>query len=270
MNVSRTLSVVGILAFVFMLVPVFIVAWVSVTSSQFIAIPPEGYSLKWFLGLPEKRSLIEGLLYSAWLALIVSVLSVTIGMMAALGLGKRKLRGGGLVGSLLTLPLVLPSIITGIAIYVAFFQVSTLIGVRLVPSMGALLWAHVLVTLPWTFRLLQSGVVGLGDSLDKASRDLGRGPIYTLVHINLPMLRPAIFASFIFSFIFSFGELEMSLFLVEPGGITLPVAMIQYAQMGMDPSVAAIATVQIIMMAFLLWLAGRFVNVGKVMQRNEA
>ncbi len=268
MNRSRTLSVIGILAFLFMLAPVFIVAWVSVTSSQFIAIPPEGYSLKWFRGLPQNSSLIEGLWYSAWLALIVSVLSVTIGMMAALALGKRRIRGAGMISGLLLLPLVLPSIIVGIAIYVAFFRLSTVIGISLAPSTTTLLWGHVLVTLPWTFKLLHSGVVNIGGTLDKASRDLGRGAIYTLVHINLPLLRPALLAGFIFAFIFSFGNLEISLFLVEPGGITLPVAMIQYARMGMDPSLAAIATVQIIIMAVLLWLAGRFVNVGKVMQET--
>ncbi|MCK0112779.1 ABC transporter permease subunit [Ornithinimicrobium sp. F0845] len=268
MNRSRTLTVIGIAAFIFMLMPVFIVMWVSVTSSQFIAIPPEGYSLRWFKSLPENRSLMGGLWYSTWLAVLVSIISVTIGAMAALALGKRRMRGSGAIGGLLILPLILPSIIVGIAIYIAFFQLSTTLGMRLVPSTSALLWGHVLVTLPWTFRLLHSGVVTLGDNLDKASRDLGRGALYTLWHVNLPLLKAPILASFIFAFIFSFGNLEISLFLIEPGGITLPVAMIQYAHLGMDPSLAAIATVQIVLMAVLLWLAGRFVNVGRVMQRT--
>lgn len=268
MNRSKVLSVVGVLAFGFMLLPVFIVLWVSVTSSQFIAIPPEGYSLRWFRDLPDNAALIEGLWYSSWLALIVSALSVFIGLMAALALGKRRVKGGGIIANFLILPVVLPSIIVGIAIYVAFFRFSSVVGIALAPSTAALLWGHVLVTLPWTFKLLHSAVENVSEAQDKASRDLGRGAVYTLWRINLPMLRPALLAAFIFAFIFSFGNLEISLFLVEPGGITLPVAMIQYARLGMDPSLAAISAVQIVFMAVLLWLAGRFVNVGKVMQQT--
>lgn len=263
---SRTLNIIGIAAFAFMLIPVVIVVWVSFTSSRFVAIPPEEYSLRWYKELASMTSLTDGLWYSMWLALLVSIFSVLLGLMAALALGKRTVRGGGMIGNLMILPLILPTIIISIAIYVTFFRASTVLGVQLAPSTELLLFAHVLVTIPWTFRVLHSAVLSTGVSLDKASRDLGRGPLYTLSHITLPMLRPSLLAAFIFAFVFSFGNLEISLFLIEPGNITLPVAMIQYARMGLDPSLAAIGTVQILIMAVLLWLASRFVNVGKVMQ----
>ena len=83
--------------------------------------------------------------------------------------------------------------------------------------------------------------------------------------MTLPLLRPSLVGAFIFAFIFSFAELEISLFLISPGQITLPVAMVQYAEFRVDPTLAAVSTVQILLVGTLLVVSNRFIRFGQVL-----
>lgn len=261
----RWLSVVGALVFAFMLLPVVLVVWMSLSANQFLSFPPQGYSLRWFTGLSGQRALFGGLQLSLVLALATSALSVTLGLLAAVALSRSRLRVRGLMENGFLLPLVIPAIISGMALYIYLYQLSGLLLVRLVPTWWSLLLAHTVITLPWTFRLVYAGLAGVGQDVERASLDLGRGPWQTLLRVTLPLLRPSLIGAAVFAFIFSFGELEISLFLVAPGQITLPVAMIQYAEFRVDPTLAAVSTVQILLVGTLLTVANRFVRFGEAL-----
>lgn len=257
------MQLVGGVVYLFMFLPVLLVAWLSVSRSSFLSIPPtDGYSLRWYRGLLAQTELLNGLVYSLTLAVAVTVISVAIGLMSAIALGRGAVRLGSWLEHVFVLPLVVPAIVSGVALYVYLYDLSVLIDRRLVPTTPALLLAHVVVTLPWTFRLLYGGVLSMGRNVERASLDLGRGPLATTVFVTLPMLRPVIVGAAVLAFVFSFGNLEISLFLVGPGRSTLPVAMMQYAEFKVDPTVAAMSCVQIALVALLLAVGNRFIRVG--------
>lgn len=265
MNPPRWLAVVGVLVFGFMLLPVALVVWISVFESPFLTFPPSGYSLRWFADLTQQRGLFSGLQLSLVLALSTAVVSTALGLVAAIGLARSRLRWAALLENGFMLPLLIPAIVSGVALYIYLYQLSWALQIRLVPTPGALLLAHTMITLPWTFRLVHAGLAGLGTDVERASLDLGRGPWQTLWRVTLPLLRPSLIGAFIFSFIFSFAELEISLFLISPGQTTLPVAMVQYAEFRVDPTLAAVSTVQILLVGTLLALTNRFIRFGQVL-----
>lgn len=264
MKTRLSLKLVGGAIYAFMLLPLILVVWLSFSGSTFLSIPPDGYSLQWYQGLPGETKLFGGLIYSITLAAIAMVISVAIGAMAAIAIGRGSVRFASWIENALILPLVIPTIVTGIAVYIYLYNVSLIINQQLVPTTLALLLAHVLITLPWTFRLIYAGTIGIRGDLERASLDLGRPPLQTILRITIPLLRPAIMGAAIFSFIFSFGNLEISLFLVRPGETTLPVAMVQYAEFRVDPTLAAISTVQILLIGFLLLVGSYFVRIRDV------
>ncbi len=254
---------VGVLAYAFMLLPVGIVIWMSFFSQSYLNFPPEGYSLRWYRGLTDQSALFDGLLYSLEIAVLTTVISVALGVSAALGLSRARIRGKPLLEGGFLLPLVIPAIVTGVAIYIYLYQLSGVVQLALVPSTWSLVAAHTMITLPWTFRLAYAGMAGIGRDVERASLDLGRRPFATLWHITLPLLRPSLIGAAIFAFIFSFGDLEISLFLVSPGKTTLPVAMVQYAEFKVDPTIAAMSTIQIVLIGILLAIANKVIRFGE-------
>lgn len=255
--------IVGVIVYAFMLVPVAVVVWMSFFKQAYLTFPPDGYSLRWYTGLKDQPALFDGLFYSLEIAVITTIISVTLGVIAALGLSRARLRGKSLLENGFLLPLVIPAIVTGMAIYIYLYQLSGAIQVALVPSTWSLVVAHTMITLPWTFRLTYAGTASIGKDVERASMDLGRHPFATLWKITLPLLRPSLIGAAIFAFIFSFGDLEISLFLVSPGKTTLPVAMVQYAEFKVDPTIAAMSTIQIVLIGALLAVANKFIKFGE-------
>lgn len=256
-------TIVGALVFIFMLIPVAIIIWMSFFDQAYLTFPPEGYTLRWFAGLADEAELFRGLLYSIEVAVITTVIALILGVLAAVILSRARLRARALIENVFLLPLVIPAIVSGMAIYIYLYQLSGAVQVGLVPSTWSLVVAHVMITIPWTFRLAYAGVAGIGKDVERASLDLGRGSLATLWRVTLPLLRPSLIGAGIFAFIFSFGDLEISLFLISPGQITLPVAMVQYAEFKVDPTIAAVATVQIVLVAVLLAVANKFIRFGE-------
>jgi putative spermidine/putrescine transport system permease protein len=131
-------------------------------------------------------------------------------------------------------------------------------------TFGGLVAANVLITIPWTVRLVTASLSGLDRSAEEAAANLGARPLTVFRRITLPMLRPGIVAAALFSFVSSFENLELNLLLVGPGRTTLPVAMLSYLEFRMDPTLAAVATAQIVMVTILMLLTDRFVKLSRI------
>lgn len=264
------LRLVTLLVYVFMLAPVVLVIWLSFSKSQVLFFPPHGYSVHWYQQLRYQPQLTSGLFYSLWLAAAASLISVAVAGLAAIGLSRGVIRRRGALEGLFLGPLMVPAIVTGIALYVYLYVIGSGIRSVFVPTRWAMLLAHVLLTLPFTFRMAYVGLSGIDTSLERASLNLGRGRMQTIRLVTLPMMRSALIGAAIFGFIFSFADLEISLFLVGPGQTTLPVAMLDYASNQIDPTIAAISAVQIAIIAVLLLVANHFVDFGKALGIGRA
>lgn len=101
-------------------------------------------------------------------------------------------------------------------------------------------------------------------SVEEAAASLGDTPAGVLWRVTLPLIRPGIFAAGVFSFVVSFGNIEVSLFLSAPGDVTLPVAMMQYLEWKIDPTIAAVSVLQVLFVASALMITNRFVNITRI------
>lgn len=252
------------LVFLFMLTPVLFVFWVSIFENAVVTFPPQGYSLRWFVNAWENSSFLGGFLTSIKVGITAMLAGLILGIPASFALVRGKFRGRDGLNAFLLSPLIVPGIVAGTAVYTFFVQVEIWTGIRLIATLPGFVAAHVALTIPWTVRLVSASLVGFDRTVEEAAMNLGAHPLATLWHITLPMIRPGVVAAAIFSFIVSFTDLEMSLFLAGPGRTTLQIAMLQYLEWKFDPTVAAVSVVQIILIAAGLLITDRFVKLSKV------
>lgn len=255
---------VVILVYAFMLCPLFFVIWLSFFQDAILTFPPSGYTWRWYVNAWENSAFFDGLIVSLQVAAVSSFISVALGVLAALGLVRYGFTGAGVVNTLLLSPLLIPGIIIGVAIYLFYIQAENLLDMDIVGTHAGLLLAHICLTIPWTVRLVSANLIGLDPSLEEAARNLGASGAKALWLVTLPLLRPAIVAAALFSFIISFENLELSLSLVGPGSTTLPIAIMQYLEFNLDPTLAAVSTVQIVLLGAAMLITDRYVKLSQV------
>jgi putative spermidine/putrescine transport system permease protein len=256
--------VVVCLIFLFMLTPVLFVFWVSVFDNAVVTFPPQGYSLRWFVNAWENSSFLSGFLTSVRVGMTAMIAGLMLGIPASFALTRGNFPGRAALNAFLLSPLIVPGIVAGTAVYTFFVQIELWTGVRLIATLPGFVAAHVALTIPWTVRLISASLIGFDRTVEEAAMSLGARPFATLWHVTLPMIRPGVVAAAIFSFIVSFTDLEMSLFLAGPGRTTLQIAMLQYLEWKFDPTVAAVSVVQIALIGACLLITDRFVKLSKV------
>lgn len=248
----------------YILLPMFFVIWLAFFAQEIPSFPPEGYSLKWFRAIPGNDRFVTGFLLSLQIAVVATAIGLAIGVPAAVCLVRGRFTGHEAVNNLLLLPLIVPGIVLGIALYVFYVEAEIATSWPIIGSLGGLIAGHVLLAIPWTVRLVTASLVGMDRTVEEAAQSLGANRLTTFRRITLPAILPGIVAATLFGFIASFGNLEMSLFLVGPGRTTLPIAILQYLEWKIDPTIAAVSVLQILFIGAVMLLTDRFVNIGRV------
>ena len=190
---------------------------------------------------------------------------LALGVPASLALARYRFPGREGLSAVLLVPLVVPGVVAGTAIYV--FQVEAEILDRAAPRRlpPGLVLAHVVLTIP------VDGAAGHREPRRLRPRGGGGGaeprggPWTTFRRMTLPLIRPGVVAAALFAFIISFGNLEMTLFLVGPGRTTLPIAILQYLEWRIDPVIAAVSFVQIVVIAAGMIATDRYVKLARVL-----
>jgi putative spermidine/putrescine transport system permease protein len=268
MRIERSLSQASFkalvfFAYAFMLAPVVAVVVISFFADQIIQFPPSGLTLKWFANAWDRSEFTAGLIESLKLALTATAIGVPAGTAAAYSIHRGQFRGRKSVSSLLLGPLAVPSVIMGTALYIFYVNAENVLDRDIIGTSFGLIAAHILLTIPWTVRLVLAGMANLDPSIEEAARNMGAPPLLVFWRVTLPMLKSGIIAGAIFSFIQSFENLELSLLLIGPGRITLPVAMLNYLEFKIDPTLAAVGTLQIILIGALMLLTDRYVKIAR-------
>lgn len=248
----------------FILLPLFFVTWLAFFRQEIPSFPPEGYSLKWFGAILGNKSFVSGFLVSMQVGIVATLIGLALGVPASLLLARRRFFARSAINQLLLLPLVVPGVVLGTSLYV--FQIETEIatGLPVLGSLGGLIFGHILIVIPWTVRLVAASLAGFDRSIEEAAQNLGANPWITFWRVTLPAIRPGIVAAALFGFVMSFGNLEMSLFLVGPGRTTLPIAILQYLEWKIDPTVAAVSVVQILLIGAAMIVTDRYVKLARV------
>lgn len=251
-------------AYVLIFAPVLIVIIISFFSTEIVSFPPEALTLRWYVNAWIKPEFSQGFKYSIEIAFLSALIGVPIGTAAAIAIARSQLWFKSAISYALLGPLAIPGIVLGAALYICLVNAENWLDVDLVGSLGALVAAHVLLTIPWTVRLIAASLEGLDHAPEEAAASLGAKPWAVFWRVTLPALRPGILAAILFSFITSFENLEISLLLVGPSQTTLPVAMLSYLEYRMDPTLAAVATIQIVIIAAAMLFTDRFVKLSRV------
>ncbi|MBE9640320.1 ABC transporter permease [Salipiger mangrovisoli] len=259
-----TLNAAAMLSFLYLSIPLIFVTWLSFYRQEIPSYPPEGYSLRWYSAAIANERFIDAFATSAKVGILATIIGLAVALPAALALNRYRFFGHAALGNLLLMPLIVPGIVLGFALYV--FQVETEIatGLPIMGSFGGLVFGHVLLVIPWTVRLILASLAGFDRTLEEAAMNLGAGRLTTFRRVTMPSILPGIVAGALFGFVSSFGNLEMSLFLVAPGETTLPIAILQYLQWRIDPTIAAISVLQILIIAVALLVTDRFVKLSRV------
>lgn len=234
------------LVFAFLLLPVVVVVLASLSSTSYLTVPPRGVTLRWFGAVLGDREYLEAIAFSLVLALVATGGSLLAGVTASYALLRRPVPGGQLVSALLNAPLVFPGVVVGVAL-LQFYSLVRLNGTFL--GLGV---AHMVITVPYVVRAVMATLQGIDPEIEDAARVLGASGPVAFLTVTLPLIRPGIAAGALFSFIVSFDNVPVSIFLLGAGPMTLPVKIFTAIEYGVDPSVAAISTMLIVVTGLFL------------------
>jgi putative spermidine/putrescine transport system permease protein len=255
---SRLLAVYVAVACGFSIAPVAVIFLESLTGADYVSFPPVGLSLKWYLEIPKRPEFVASLLTSFVVAAGASVVSTGLGATAALALVRYRFPGRAFLQGLFLSPLSVPGIVLGIAL----LQFYATYGI---PRTGlTLALAHLVITTPYTIRLVSVSLAGFDQNLERAARSLGAGSWTTFRLVTLPLIRPGILAGAVFAFIVSFDDLAVSLFLSSPGAMTLPVRIFTYIEQIYDPLITAVSSLLILVAVVVVVLIERTVGMGRL------
>lgn len=225
----------------FLLAPIAIVLVFALNPTPFISFPPVGVTGRWFAKFFNSADFMNALWLSLWTASCVLVLSITIGGACALALVRGSLPGRAFLTAFFMSPLMLPAILTGLAL----FQSYLLAGIGR-PVWG-LIMGHVLVAVPYVLRTTLAVLHNFDRRIEEAAAVLGASPARVFFEVTLPLIRPGVFAGGVFAFIVSFDQFPVSLFLVMPKNETLPVVLFNYMKFDLDGAIAAASMVSILL-----------------------
>jgi putative spermidine/putrescine transport system permease protein len=238
----------------FLLTPIAIVAVFALNPTPYISFPPVGVTLRWF----AKFFATDDFMISLWLSLRVAVavlcLSMAIGGACALALMRGRLPGARILTAFFMSPLMLPAILTGLALF-QVFQLAELDR----PVWG-LIVGHTLVAVPYVLRTTLAVLANFDMRVEEAASSLGASPARVFFEVTLPLIRPGVVAGGIFAFIVSFDQFPISLFLVPPKGETLPVVLFNYMKFDLDGAIAAASMVSILLALSVVLLLERVIG----------
>jgi putative spermidine/putrescine transport system permease protein len=243
----------------FILAPLVVVIAVSFTDKGYISMPFDGASLRWFRAILENEDMVDAFWLSMRLALVAATLGVALAVPAALAIARYRFPGRGALTGFFLSPMMIPAVVLGIA----FLRFLSLLGLG--GSFWALCATHVIIVVPYALRLALSSAVGLDRDAERAALSCGASRFTAFRRVVLPMIRTGVVGGWVLSFIQSFDELTMTIFVATPGTTTLPVAMYNQIAQTIDPLVASVSTVLIVGTVVLMLVLDRMVGLDRVL-----
>lgn len=243
---------------IFILAPLVMVIAVSFTDKGYLSLPTDGLSLRWFRAILDNPSFIDAFWMSIWLGLASASVAVIIAVPAALAIARHKFAGRDTISAFLLSPLMIPHLVLG----VAFLQFYSKIGLG--GSFYGLAAAHIVLVIPYALRLALASATGLSIEAEHAALTLGASKFTVFRRITLPLILPGVAGGWLLSFITSFDELTMSVFVASPSTQTLPVKMYHHITQTIDPLIASVSTVLIIMTFLFMLILNKFYGLDKI------
>lgn len=241
--ITIAVRLVSYAALAYLVLPLAVIIGASLTTSSFLAFPPQGLTLAWYGRMLGDPSYVSAFATSTLLAAVATALAIVMAVPAALAIARYAFPGQRTISAILMSPLILPHVVLGAAL----LQYGAAIG--LTRSFAALLVGHVVIIVPFVLRAVLPQLTDDQRSLEEASADLGAGPVATFFLVTLPQIRSGIVSGAIFAFIASWINVELSIFNTTAELQTIPVKLFNYVQYTIDPTIAAVSSITILVAA---------------------
>lgn len=225
----------------FLAAPTFVVIVTSFGRNATLEFPPTSWSLIWYGRALARTEFQSAAFNSLWIAALTTLIATPIALAAAFAIVRGRFPGRDAVQVFLLAPLVVPSIVIGLAILV----LAASFGARVVEA--RLVAAHVLITFPYLVRTIIASLSRIDPLAEEAARTLGASPLVAFWNVTLPAVFPGLIAGMVFAFIVSFDNVSISLFLASARMTTLPLSILSYVETNLDPSVAAISSLLVLL-----------------------
>jgi putrescine transport system permease protein len=260
MKTSRFVLSVLAFGYAFLYIPLVSVIFYSFNDSK-LATVWGGFSTRWYGELFRNEQILDAALLSLRVAATSATLATILGTMAGLILVRfARFRGRTLFSGMITSPLVMPEVITGLSLLLLFVSLQHWIGWPGQRGFSTITIAHTTFSMAYVAVVVRSRLASMDESLEEAAMDLGCGPLRVLFDITLPLIAPAMLAGWLLAFTLSLDDLVIASFVSGPGATTLPMYIFSKVKLGVTPDINALASLIILIVSVSLlvaWIAVR-------------
>eukprot|EP01030_Chromulinospumella_sphaerica_P009018 gene9018-8827_t len=249
-----------VLGLLFIYLPMLILVIYSFNASKLVTVWG-GWSIKWYVGLMDNTQLMGSVVRSLEIACYTAVAAVALGTLAAFVLTRiTHFKGRTLFGGLVTAPLVMPEVITGLSLLLLFVAMAQMIGWPQERGIVTIWIAHTTFCAAYVAVVVSARLRELDLSIEEAAMDLGAKPWKVFFLITIPMIAPSLAAGGMMSFALSLDDLVLASFVSGPGSTTLPMEVFSAVRLGVKPEINAVASLILLavsLMTFLVWFFSR-------------
>jgi putative spermidine/putrescine transport system permease protein len=239
--------------------PLVVIFAVSITTTRFLKFPPIGFTFNWYVQFFSDANYMDAFWLSIRLAVVVTIIALLLGVTAGFVLSRGDFRGKNAISAAFLSPLVLPTVVFG----VAMLQFATTLGFA--HSFISLVIGHIVVVLPYVVRTTLATLARFDTTTEEAALDLGARPFTTFMLVTLPQIKSGIIAGGLFAFIFSYSNVEISIFQSRDALITFPVKLFDYVQYSLDPLLAAASAITVLFAIAAIILLDLAVGIDKAL-----
>ena len=247
-------SVCFVIAFLY--IPIFMLIAYSFNYSKLVPVWG-GFSVRWYEKLLfDSPEIWEAVALSLKIATVNACFATLLGTLAGLALVRfGRFKGRTLFSGMISAPLVMPEVITGLSLLLLFIWLQNSIGWPSERGFTTITIAHITFSMAYVAVIIQSRLAGMAQDLEEAAMDLGAKPLRVLIDITLPLLAPGMLAGWLLSFTLSLDDLVIASFVTGPGATTLPILIYSRVRLGLRPDINALATIIILVVAIGVLLA---------------
>ncbi|MBV4461414.1 ABC transporter permease subunit [Pseudomonas sp. COR58] len=256
----RFSSLMLVLGLLFIYLPMLILVIYSFNASKLVTVWG-GWSVKWYVGLLDNTQLMGSVVRSLEIACYTAIAAVALGTLAAFVLTRiTRFKGRTLFGGLVTAPLVMPEVITGLSLLLLFVAMAQMIGWPQERGIVTIWIAHTTFCAAYVAVVVSARLRELDLSIEEAAMDLGARPWKVFILITIPMIAPSLAAGGMMSFALSLDDLVLASFVSGPGSTTLPMEVFSAVRLGVKPEINAVASLILLavsLVTFLVWFFSR-------------
>ncbi|MEZ1320998.1 ABC transporter permease subunit [Pseudomonas fluorescens] len=267
---SKFMLIFGLM---FIYLPMLILVIYSFNASKLVTVWG-GWSVKWYVGLLDNTQLMGSVVRSLEIACYTAIAAVALGTLAAFVLTRvTRFKGRTLFGGLVTAPLVMPEVITGLSLLLLFVAMAQLIGWPQERGIVTIWIAHTTFCAAYVAVVVSARLRELDLSIEEAAMDLGAKPFKVFFLITIPMIAPSLAAGGMMSFALSLDDLVLASFVSGPGSTTLPMEVFSAVRLGVKPEINAVASLILLavsLVTFLVWYFGRKAEANRKKAIQEA